>query len=92
MSEDTEERKNEEGIESAPVEAAAPAKEEEKVEVVEESPVKERTQFVLHKFEKAAKKEYTFSGEDLLMYGIGILALVVAAYVYGRLSVEVVGE
>jgi hypothetical protein len=53
-----------------------------------EAPVKEnRPAFVLHKFEKAAQKEFRFTGQDLLMYGIGILGLMIAAYIYGRMAV-----
>jgi hypothetical protein len=83
---ETEEREVKDELEGAPIEAPAP-------EVKEEEPIKEsKPQLVLHKFEKAAEKEFTFSGQDLAIFLAGILALTLAAYFYGRASVEIASE
>jgi hypothetical protein len=94
MVDETEEREVKDELEAAPIDAPAPP---EKLEVKEdvESPkeAKEsKPQLVLHKFEKAVEKEYTFSGQDLALFAAGVLCLAVAAYFYGRASVEVAGE
>lgn len=90
MSEDTEEREVKDELEAAPVDAPAPVAMKTEAEIKESSASKEsKPQLILHKFEKAAEKEYKFSGQDLALFLAGILALTLVAYVYGRASVEV---
>jgi hypothetical protein len=84
---ETEEREVKDELEAAPILAPAPPKEEPKeVEEMKES----KPQLVLHKFEKAASKEFTFSAQDLALFAAGVACLTIAAYFYGRASVEAV--
>ena len=88
------ERKVDAGLETAPIPDApvAESSAEEPAKEVSGERKEREPRLVLHKFEKAVSKKYEFSGEDLIMYGLGALALVVAAYLYGRLSVEIASD
>jgi hypothetical protein len=91
MSDTTEEREVKDELQTVAIDAPAPpAKQEPEKE--EPEPEKEsRPQLVLHKFEKAASKKYHFdlTVTDLALFGAGVLCLAIAAYFYGRASVEI---